>query len=432
MSIVRESEGNLDGAIWHLERAYEDSSSNEKIQRQLQALYLKRDGNQNARIRLTSGALVRVYVRGEFYDQAISEIQSVLSKEPDRADMEAWLIKVYRMVDDKGMAIDLASHALQRFPYLYEALVTLTELLPSTIRSDEAEYYKNRLWEILPYSRFPENDDEAILVPRLGDTDHDSIVVRDIATESVPLPDQIQINEQVPGEVITEIQRPDNAPSESISDETADESLELSSEIKMDQGTSVDEDLPAWLRESLKSTKASSNSLPATSRREFSFSEDPIDLDSDTLLELESSVSLEKSATPLFKTFTPFPPDPSIKADPLPSSDADFKAAADNEDSKSKNQISISDLGGEVSTDHLFEAQQAVYQGDYSKAALYFKQAFELNADPALIVSMLKENMSKFSNQSEIWTLLGDAYIKLSDYPSAMEAYGKAENFLEE
>ena len=44
MSIIREDEGNLDEAIWHMERAFEVQPANRAIQDELRRLYGRRDG----------------------------------------------------------------------------------------------------------------------------------------------------------------------------------------------------------------------------------------------------------------------------------------------------------------------------------------------------------------------------------------------------
>ena len=44
MAIVREDEGNLDAAIWHMERAFETNPSNPAIQQEMKRLISRRDG----------------------------------------------------------------------------------------------------------------------------------------------------------------------------------------------------------------------------------------------------------------------------------------------------------------------------------------------------------------------------------------------------
>src|SRR3990172_2163331 len=85
MSIMADEQKRLDDAIWHMERAFEKQPSNAAIQAELQRLYGRRDGHEPPKIRLTRGALAHMYVQGELYPQAISEIRAVLSQDLQRA-----------------------------------------------------------------------------------------------------------------------------------------------------------------------------------------------------------------------------------------------------------------------------------------------------------------------------------------------------------
>ena len=93
MSIIRDDQGKLDDAIWHMERAFESQPSNAAIQGELRRLYGRRDGVEPPKIRMTRGALAHMYVQGELYPQAISEIKSVLKEDPGRSDMESLLAR---------------------------------------------------------------------------------------------------------------------------------------------------------------------------------------------------------------------------------------------------------------------------------------------------------------------------------------------------
>ena len=62
MSIIRDDEGKLDDAIWHMERAFEDQPSNTAIQNELRRLYGRRDGSRTTQNPLDPGR-ARQYVR---------------------------------------------------------------------------------------------------------------------------------------------------------------------------------------------------------------------------------------------------------------------------------------------------------------------------------------------------------------------------------
>ena len=95
MAIVREDEGNLDAAIWHMERAYETKPANPAIRQELSRLIGRRDGLEPHKIRLTRGALARQYAQGELYAQAIAELRSALKEDSDRPELQVLLATMY-------------------------------------------------------------------------------------------------------------------------------------------------------------------------------------------------------------------------------------------------------------------------------------------------------------------------------------------------
>ncbi len=151
MSIIRDEENKLDDAIWHMERAFEVQPSNAAIQGELQRLYGRREGVQPSRIRMTRGALAHMYVQGELYPQAISEIKSVLQDDLGRSDMQVLLARAYYRSGQKTQAADEASAVLRRYPYCLDANRVLVEIL-SVERPENAQLYRQRVIELDPYA----------------------------------------------------------------------------------------------------------------------------------------------------------------------------------------------------------------------------------------------------------------------------------------
>jgi len=152
MSIIREDEGNLDAAIYHMERAFEVKPSNSAIQDELRRLYGRRDGITPPRVRLTRGALVRMYTRGELYPQAIAEIRASLAEDPKRVDLEVILARIYMILGRKTEAIEVCSRLVNKLPNCLEANRILAEVLPGTSRAEDAETYRQRVITLDPYS----------------------------------------------------------------------------------------------------------------------------------------------------------------------------------------------------------------------------------------------------------------------------------------
>ncbi len=151
MSIIREDEGNMDGAIWHMERSFEVQPSNAAIQVELRRLYGVRDGLTPQKIQLTRGALARMSAKSNLYSQAIAELRTALSDDPQRPDLQVLLASMYAQTGARMEAIETCNALLSKLPYCFEANRILAEILPETERSEQAQEFKDRLIEIDPY-----------------------------------------------------------------------------------------------------------------------------------------------------------------------------------------------------------------------------------------------------------------------------------------
>lgn len=151
MSIIREDEGDLDDAIWHMERAFEVHPSNAAVQAELRRLYGKRDGLAPQKIQLTRGAMARMSAKSALYSQAIAELRTAMAEDPERLDLQVALAEIYAQSSDQLAAIDTCNLILNKLPYCYSANFLLVQLLPGTDRSGETHIYRERLEEIDPY-----------------------------------------------------------------------------------------------------------------------------------------------------------------------------------------------------------------------------------------------------------------------------------------
>jgi DNA uptake protein ComE-like DNA-binding protein/cytochrome c-type biogenesis protein CcmH/NrfG len=151
MSIIREDEGHQDAAIWHMERAFEVQPYNSAIQDELRRLYGKRDGIEPPKVRLTRGALARMYARGDLYQQAMGELRSALLEDPQRTDLQVLLARMYYLSGQKVEAVDVCSKLLKKLPNCLEANRIIAAILPETERKDEAPAYQSRVAALDPY-----------------------------------------------------------------------------------------------------------------------------------------------------------------------------------------------------------------------------------------------------------------------------------------
>lgn len=153
MSIIREDEGNLDAAIWHMERSFEVQPSNAAVQVELRRLYGLRDGLTPQKIQLTRGAMSRMSAKSNLYSQAIVELRAALSDDPHRPDLQVVLAAMYAQTGARIEAIETCNSLINKLPYCLEANRLLAEILPDTERAERAQEYKDRLVELDPYYR---------------------------------------------------------------------------------------------------------------------------------------------------------------------------------------------------------------------------------------------------------------------------------------
>jgi tetratricopeptide (TPR) repeat protein len=154
MSIIRDDEGKLDDAIWHMERAFEVQPSNPAIQGELRRLYGRRDGVEPPKIRLSRDALANMYAQGELFNQAIAEIRAVLADDENRADLQVMLARAYYRGGRKVEAVEMAANLLKKYTYCMDALKILVDMLPGTTRAEDTQVYRQRLRMLDPYTAF--------------------------------------------------------------------------------------------------------------------------------------------------------------------------------------------------------------------------------------------------------------------------------------
>ncbi len=159
MSIVREDDGSLGASIWHMERAYEVQPANNAIQGELKRLYGKRDGLEPPRIRLTRGALARMYMKGQLHPQSVAELRAALSSDADRQDLKALLAEALWQDQQRVEAAEVSNDILEDLPYCRSANRILSAAWSEGGRDGEAKIYRERLQALDPYEAVRQNGD---------------------------------------------------------------------------------------------------------------------------------------------------------------------------------------------------------------------------------------------------------------------------------
>ena len=128
IAVVQEKRGNTDLAIWHLERAYELAPGNAELRKELQRLYAHRDGAARPRLKLTSGAVARLYARSGLWTQAIHEFHTLLEQNPDLLDIKVALADALWNAGQKKEAARVCQEILQIYPHCLKANLILGEI----------------------------------------------------------------------------------------------------------------------------------------------------------------------------------------------------------------------------------------------------------------------------------------------------------------
>ena len=154
MSIIREDENNLDAAIWHMELAYEAQPANVAIQDELRRLYGRRDGVQPPKVRLTRGALARMYSKGGLFDQAIAELRSAIAEDPNRTDLQLLLAEMFYQTAQRIEAVEACANIIKKIPYCLLANRILAISLSEAEGSEAVKNYQQVVISLDPYYAF--------------------------------------------------------------------------------------------------------------------------------------------------------------------------------------------------------------------------------------------------------------------------------------
>ncbi len=192
LAIVYKEEGIAPQAIWHLERAYEIEPYNSAIQQELRVLYVEHVKSQrNGRSKddqlpalsslpLTDGAVARLYLRSEMYEQAIDLLRQALAEDEDRIDLRVLLLEALWRDGRRMEAVNACLQVLDVLPNCIVAIAILAEIWLRTGRIDEAQTYLQRV--------------QALTLPDATRLDGDSVAGCAFRTEGAPaLPDEVQI-----------------------------------------------------------------------------------------------------------------------------------------------------------------------------------------------------------------------------------------------
>jgi len=153
-SIISESNHSLDSAIEHMKYAFEIQPSNEGLQNELKRLLLAKDSFEPNKILLTRGALIKMYLKGKLYQQAIAESRIGISESPQRIDYKIAMAKSFFESGDLIQAVEMCVEIVSQLPYCLPANEILDKVLSKNHTIDSNGFYHTRLIELDPYYAF--------------------------------------------------------------------------------------------------------------------------------------------------------------------------------------------------------------------------------------------------------------------------------------
>jgi tetratricopeptide (TPR) repeat protein len=153
LGVIYDEQGALPEAIWQLERAFELAPGNTEVRRELQRLYARQDGVERPRLRLTRGALGRLYSRNGLYERAIGEFLAVLRQDPDLPDVRVALAEALWHEGRKLEAVEVCQELVESLPNCLKANLILGEVWTRGENEEEGQERLKLVQELDPENR---------------------------------------------------------------------------------------------------------------------------------------------------------------------------------------------------------------------------------------------------------------------------------------
>jgi tetratricopeptide (TPR) repeat protein len=269
MSAIEEEKGKIDAALYHMELAFDTQPSNVVVQEELKRLIEKTGANRPSKINLSKGALIRMYIKGDLYQQALNEANACLDAQPERIDIQVLKAIALARSNQKAQATEICAKILEKLPYCYEANKILLDIYLEKGLQGPAAQARERLASLNPYYRFvttaglteADIDDSKVEVDRLTSPNDffSSGGMRNepppISPFTVPLPSSGELNtheEQLPASPVEQNEQlPDflSAAGWEKSDHLLEDIDENKNEpVQQDSSPVQREKLPDWLQ----------------------------------------------------------------------------------------------------------------------------------------------------------------------------------------
>jgi len=184
-SMSAEFRGDMESSIEHMRRSFELQPGNEGLENEIIRLLKKKDGQAPEKIHLTRGALIKMYLRGSLFEQAIAEALIGIRENPHRIDYQLALAEGYEKSGNYAQAVEICVNILKELPYCQKANEIVQGILGMTGSIDFPQIYHQRLIALDPYHAYLSEGTKSILdVPDIAVLVEDR---SDQAIESKPI-----------------------------------------------------------------------------------------------------------------------------------------------------------------------------------------------------------------------------------------------------
>ncbi len=474
MSVIREEDEKLDEAIWHMERAFEVQPSNSTIQSEIRRLYGSREGIEPQKVRLTRGALARMYVKGSLFPQAIGELQAALTEDQNRFDLKILLSDVYFKSGRDNDGIKTSEDVLSKLPYCYGANLLLASFYGSREPKEDARLFTDRLIELDPYiaylndldsspSEIPDSAVEIekfVSMPAILTEGERAVEAIDLIEKDPEVSGQEVIAAAAAAEIISEIaEEESDAPSEALAgtaviseeiepvqpsdwqqemeeetileDDTkpvlvaplSEDEVDVSYQLESGDETEPAEegDIPDWLME-LADEETSTEMEPGPAvieeaAGEIDVTEEPIQSEIESELPSTSGEAAPEVTSP--ETVIEF-------------SQTNEGAIALSTEGKSVQADAEQQAPAQTvnSPDELTRARMAIESGDKEVALAQYSDLIKSRQNLTTVINDLEKAVEKYPKDPAVQRKLGDAYLRNHQINEAMQAYSKAEQHL--
>lgn len=151
LSLIRESQNQLDTAVWHSERALEARPASQAMQAETTRLATKQSPAAARPVELSRVALGRLYLQGKLFLQALAELIAAWQENPARYDILVLIAQAYEQAGQTEEAVEASRKALEKLPYSLEANRIAYRAAMDSSEPANALPYRQRLQELDPY-----------------------------------------------------------------------------------------------------------------------------------------------------------------------------------------------------------------------------------------------------------------------------------------